>query len=155
MIDDLLIDQLIMYAYNNDGKKFSSITSGTKVPEQFFDRIINEIEKIGFVDKIENRQRTLSNNHTCYDYEISSKAVQFIDNLPMEYQEKPYTFHLKNKYDSDQFQLKKQQVDFENAQKTLKSYPRTRFIAWASFAIALILALLKLAEVLTIWPYNK
>lgn len=50
---------------------------------------------------------------------------------------------------------RKLKVDFQNAETTLKSYPRTRLIAWASFIIAVILLLLKIAEALKLWPYHK
>ncbi|MEO9144427.1 MAG: hypothetical protein ABI237_02630 [Ginsengibacter sp.] len=43
----------------------------------------------------------------------------------------------------------------ENAKKVVESYPRIKFIAWASFIVALFLLFLKLAEALNIWPYNK
>ena len=48
----------------------------------------------------------------------------------------------------------KDEIDLRNAERVFKTYNSTRFIAWATFIITIILALLKLAEVLKFWPYK-
>jgi len=50
---------------------------------------------------------------------------------------------------------KKQILDLRIAERIVKTYPYTQFIAWTSFIIAMFLGFLKLAEVLKLWPYNK
>ncbi len=49
----------------------------------------------------------------------------------------------------------KEEIDLSNAESVYKTYGMTRFITWVTFAIAVILALLKLAEALKLWPYHK
>ncbi|HEV7330045.1 MAG TPA: hypothetical protein VGN63_03310 [Flavisolibacter sp.] len=54
-----------------------------------------------------------------------------------------------------ELQFKKLKLDLTNAERVYKSYWATRFIAWFTFAIALFLALLRLAEALKLWPFRK
>jgi hypothetical protein len=49
---------------------------------------------------------------------------------------------------------KKLEVDLRNAERVYKTYPYTQFIAWITFAIALFLGFLRLAEALKWWPYQ-
>ncbi len=50
---------------------------------------------------------------------------------------------------------KKQSLDLKIAERIVKSYRSTRFIAWAGFVIALILLMLKLAEEINNWLCHK
>jgi hypothetical protein len=50
---------------------------------------------------------------------------------------------------------KKQSLDLKIAERIVKSYRGTRFIAWAGFAIALILLVLKLSEEINKWLCHK
>ncbi|MEJ7677460.1 MAG: hypothetical protein WKG06_06235 [Segetibacter sp.] len=49
----------------------------------------------------------------------------------------------------------KLKIDLLIAERVYKTYWSTRFISWISFTIAVLLALLKFAEVLKLWPYHK
>jgi hypothetical protein len=49
---------------------------------------------------------------------------------------------------------RKEDIDFKNAKRVYDTYNSTRIIAWVTFVIAILLALLKIAEALKIWPYN-
>jgi hypothetical protein len=51
-------------------------------------------------------------------------------------------------------QFKKLQLDVKNGERVYRTYPKTQFIAWVTFAIVIILAILKLAEALKFWPYQ-
>lgn len=48
----------------------------------------------------------------------------------------------------------KQQLDFEIAEKVVKSYSTTQIIAWAGFVIAVILLFLELAPALGLWSHK-
>jgi len=50
---------------------------------------------------------------------------------------------------------KKQILDLKIAERIVKTYRSTQIIAWSSFAIAVILLFLKLAEATKTWPYNR
>lgn len=50
---------------------------------------------------------------------------------------------------------KKAELDLTNAIRVNKHYKRNQWIMWITFAISIILSVLKLAEVLKIWPYHK
>jgi hypothetical protein len=45
--------------------------------------------------------------------------------------------------------------DAKISKRIYKSYCLTQFITWTSFAMAVLLGWLKLAEVLKLWPYHK
>lgn len=50
---------------------------------------------------------------------------------------------------------KKLRLDTSNAERIYRTYNTTRVITWVTFFISIILALLKIAESLKIWPYHK
>jgi hypothetical protein len=45
-------------------------------------------------------------------------------------------------------------LDVKTGERIYKSYPWTQRIAWTGAIIAVLMALLKLAEVLKVWPYH-
>jgi hypothetical protein len=47
-----------------------------------------------------------------------------------------------------------QDLNLKNARRVYKTYPVTQGLAWTGAIIAILMALLKLAEVLKIWPYH-
>ena len=49
----------------------------------------------------------------------------------------------------------KDEIDLKNAERVYETYGTTRFITWVTFVIALLLALLRLAEALKLWPFHK
>lgn len=51
--------------------------------------------------------------------------------------------------------FKKLKYDVKISERVVKTYPTTQIITWVTFAVMLILAFLKLAEVLHMWPYHK
>ena len=53
------------------------------------------------------------------------------------------------------FAKRKAEIDFANAERVYKTYRSTRFIAWTTFSIAVILALLRLAEALKLLPFHR
>ena len=50
---------------------------------------------------------------------------------------------------------RKEDIDLSIAERIYKTYSSTRLIAIISCVVAVFLALLKLAEALKLWPYNK
>lgn len=52
-------------------------------------------------------------------------------------------------------QNEKLKYDVRNAKRVYKTYPTTRLFAWIAFISTIILLLLKLAEVLKLWPYQQ
>jgi hypothetical protein len=50
---------------------------------------------------------------------------------------------------------KKLKYDVRNAERVYKTYTTTRLIAWVTFIVMLILAALKISEVIRVWPYHK
>ena len=50
---------------------------------------------------------------------------------------------------------RKEDIDLRIAERVFKTYSSTRLMAIISCVVAVFLALLKLAEVLKLWPYNK
>jgi hypothetical protein len=57
--------------------------------------------------------------------------------------------------EKEELQKRKLKVDLVNAERTLKTYPSTRFMAISAWVVSICLLFLKLAELLSIWPYNK
>lgn len=51
--------------------------------------------------------------------------------------------------------VRKEIIDLENAERVNKTYHWTQLAAWISFAVALFLGFLELAEALKWWPYHK
>jgi hypothetical protein len=50
---------------------------------------------------------------------------------------------------------RKEDIDLRIAERVYKTYSSTRLMAIISCIVAVFLALLKLAEALKLWPYNK
>lgn len=50
---------------------------------------------------------------------------------------------------------RKEDIDLSIAERIYKTYPSTRLMAIISCVVAVFLALLKLAEAIKLWPYNK
>jgi len=61
---------------------------------------------------------------------------------------------LKEKAAKDK-KTRKEDIDLSIAERIYKTYPSTRLMAIISCVVAVFLALLKLAEALKLWPYNK
>jgi len=79
-------------------------------------------------------------------YEIKPKGIQAY----LHYKK------LREKESEEQaLQSKKLKYDVKNSERVYKTYGTTRAITWITFFVTLVLALLKLAETLHIWPYHK
>ena len=46
-------------------------------------------------------------------------------------------------------------INLKNAKRVYRTYPVTQGLAWAGAIIAVIVAILKIAETFKFWPYNK
>ena len=56
--------------------------------------------------------------------------------------------------EKEELQTRKLKVDLVNAERTLETYRSTRFMAISACVVSICLLFLKLAELLSIWPYN-
>ena len=96
-----------------------------------FLRIIKHLEMEKYLSK-----STGPNGEDCY--ELTYNSV-FIDEIEEE----------------ERLKFRKLQLDVKNAERINKTYPTTRLITWITFIVMLILAALKITEVMHIWSYHK
>ena len=97
------------------------------------------------------------------DEMIHLKLIEFADKEGCKLKNSDYGNYILNlktqadekESEEKELQLKKLKYDIKISERVVKSYKSTRFIAWASFIVALLLGLLKLAESLKLWPYHK
>jgi hypothetical protein len=110
-----------------------------------FNDILNELVENKLIKK---NVFSISDKRYIYSYEILPKGSVFLESGG-------YDKAAKDKIDIDKLTKDKLMVDVANAENVFKSFPRTQFFAMAGFAIALFLLLLKVAEALKLWPYNR
>lgn len=95
---------------------------------------IIELRNYGFISFEKNEYSVLPKGEEAYK--------EFLKKKEMESERKELEF-------------KKLKIDLTNAERVYKTYKSTRLIAWVTFIIAVLLALLRLAEALKLWPFHK
>ena len=101
-------------------------------------RLLNSIYNMGFLDKELNTQQTQSHNNNIYNYSINSKRINFIETMPDEFKDKPYSYHLKIDADKQKIQNERDEIDYKIKQITLKNIPTNKNIALWSLMVAVI-----------------
>jgi len=97
MTETDLLDISFMFLYSRQSEPITYrslepllLNNGTQAVRHL-DRICN----IDFANKEINRQSTMGANTTIYNYLINSNGIHFIENLPDEFREKPYSYFIK------------------------------------------------------------
>jgi hypothetical protein len=101
-------------------------------------RLLNRLYEIGFADRKENVQRTMGSNGIVYDYWINSKGVHFIDTLPKEFKDQPYSYYLK--LEEEEKALKKTRDDLDEKVKKI-TLNNSRFQKYTPIVSAIIAGL--------------
>ncbi len=100
-------------------------------------RVLSTLYKIGFADRTENKQRTNDNNRVIYDYWLNSEALHFKDTLPLEFKDKPYSYHLKLESDKDSLKRTRDDLDEKVKKITIGNIRLNKYTTILSLTIAL------------------
>lgn len=134
------INITFMYLYKNDG---IAIHDGN-IPELNevigFERIrsLKHIYEIGFADRGENKQRSMGSNTTVYSYFINSKGIDFVDTLPIEYSDRPFTFYMTLVTDEKANKKARDTLDDKLKEITLGNIKFNRYATLLSLFVAAI-----------------
>jgi hypothetical protein len=134
-----LIDQTFMLLYSKqDG--MTSFKAMTEIEKDMMAaiRLLDTIYDCGFLNK--ELQKSMSDNHghNIHYYSIKPKGVEFVENLPSAFKDKPYSYYLKLEADKKVIQDEKDAIDYKIKQITLKSIPTNKNIALWGLFIAFI-----------------
>lgn len=148
MTEQQRVDIGLMYLYNNNGVPVHDLTlpQFENVAGLELLRVLNTIYEIGFANRRENVQRTLGSNGPVYDYWINSKGIHFIDTLPVEFSNKPYSYY--QRIEADETTLKKERELLDDKVKkitigniSLNKYAPLLSLFVAALAIAVPVAI--------------
>lgn len=139
-----------MYLYNNN------VASVYDHPPPSYEgstlelkRFLNTIHDIGFVNRSENKQRSLGANTIVYDYWISSKGIQFIESIPSgEFTNKPYSYYLYLEDNKENLSMQKLRGDVDVLTNTLVDYDKTKALAKYAIILAAVAAIAALGQLL-------
>lgn len=135
---ETVMEDVIKYLQNNQGHASSKDIPSWKIPENYqtWGHLILRLENEGYITGNAN---SLTLTKLGWDF-ISFENIKTKEGKETEKKEK---------------ENEKLTVDLANAKRVYKTYNSTRWMAIASFVFSLLLLILKLAEALKLWPYNK
>lgn len=102
------------YLYDNIGEKgFFDIDNID------FTRILETIVDIGFANKTMDHTATMGQLKDMFFYTINSKGINFIESIPNEFKERPYSFYLNRKEDKIQKKIEKEILNRQQTQSII------------------------------------
>lgn len=113
--------------------------------------LLETIYKIGFAEKEKNQQQSLGASQPIYNYWINSDGRQFIENLPAEFSQKPYTFFLQQKESDKTLSLEKLNLEITDLRNKVLDYDERKRMTKYSLVISFLALLVSLLALL----YNK
>lgn len=157
------IDLTFMFLYTRSGEYLSPKSLESLLPITVNPIIaLESIVEAGFAKKEINKQATMGGNVNAYSYLINSTGINFINELPVDFKDKPYTYHLKLSEDKtakeeeiEAINIKKTKIDLANAERVYKTYFSTRLMAIIAAIVSVGLLFLKLAELFGWLPKPK
>jgi hypothetical protein len=115
--------------------------------------LLDKIHDIGFADKEKNSQRSLGASHDIYNYWINAEGKNFIDNLPLAFLGKPFTYYKEQKDTTNTLSLEKlhlelatlrnEVLDYEETKERAKNSQRWAIVAVVISGLAVIVSLLQ------------
>ena len=153
MTETDLLDSSFMFLYSRQKESiiYKSLDVHISDNEVNSVRLLNKIFSIGFLDREVNLQQTHSHNNNIYNYSINSKGIDFIDTLPIEFTNKPYTYYKKSEEDEAELKKEKDLLDDKVKKITvgnisLNKYAPILSLIVALFAIAVPVIMKKMSE---------
>ena len=114
------------------------------------------LEKL-FDSRLLNRYDKIESGAPYFAYSISTDGIGFVNEVPDEFKETPFTYFLdlqdketERQKAKDDFAEKKSIIDYKIAERIYKNYPITKFAAWVGAISGVIALLLKALELLGI-----
>lgn len=99
--------------------------------------LLDEIYKIGYADKEKNTQQN-GGSQSVYNYWLNSSGYNFIDDLPKEFVEHPYSYYIKRIQESNDKKQQRDELDDKLKKITLKNIDFNKYLSIGSLLIAII-----------------
>lgn len=134
-----LLNQTFMYLYAmEDPYTFPSafekkLNIGNANPIMLLDAI----HDIGFADREKNTQQSGASQNL-YNYWMNSNGFHFIEKLPTEFTNLPYTYHLKLNAEKDALKEVREETDHKLKQVTLGNISLHKYVSLLSLFVAII-----------------
>lgn len=88
--------------------------------------LLDTLHEIGFASKDKNSQQSLGGTQAVYNYSLNSKGISFINKLPSDYKNKPYTYYSKTLLDKNQELVNNNALQKRINQLTLEALEREK-----------------------------
>jgi hypothetical protein len=117
--------------------------------------LLETLHDIGFAGKEKNTQQSLGASQTIYNYWINSQGKQFIESLPAEFSQNPYTFLIQQKNSDKNLTLEKANLEIVYLRNKVFDYDETKRRAKWGMNFAVIAIVISALALLSDWMCNK
>jgi len=99
--------------------------------------LLDEIYKIGYADKEKNTQQS-GGSQSVYNYWLNPSGYNFIDDLPKEFVERPYSYYIKFIQESNDKKQERDKLEDKLKKITLKNIDFNKYLSIGSLIVAII-----------------
>jgi hypothetical protein len=136
-----LLDKTFMFLFKMEDKHtFPSafekkINTGKTNPVM----LLETIYQIGYASREKNRQQSLGAGQDIYNYWLNESGYTFIDELPQEFINKPFSYHKQKENSNKNLSLEKLNLELETLRNVVFDYEETKTrsknaISWSAGA---------------------